>query len=379
MKKVGCLTFHGAYNYGSALQAYALQESVINISKDIDYKIINYRTQIQSISYQSVFQKKDLKSIYSRFFVLGKTKELEGKSRKFEKFLLNELRLTNRVESIDEAYRIIDQFDTIIVGSDQVWNIRAFDFSWLYFLEQKKSRINAFSYAVSMGCKKIECTQEESQRIKNALKSFNHVSVRDCFTKEFLTTCGYSDNQISINCDPVLLMDAESWKKLANSSECILPRKKYILFYDLSRNKENWKIAKEISKMMNMPVIITCVPFPRTISESCSSCFEKYFNVGPKEWLKLIMESELVLSSSFHGTVFSVLFKKKFYTINGASDYRISTFLRNISLEDRDINVQNYREKVDINVEIDYSKANDYIAGERLKSAEYLRRILTDC
>ena len=112
--------------------------------------------------------------------------------------------------------------------------------------------------------------------------------------------------------------------------------------YDIHSEEETFEIAKRISKLTNMSVI-----FPKDNTKvHVFHHFVKKYDNGPIEFLDLINNAELVLSSSFHGTVFSILLQKPFYAINGMKDLRISTLLKTMELESRSIDSNFWKVKL---------------------------------
>lgn len=373
MKKIGCLTFHASYNYGSALQAYALQTIFCNLSeKAIKYKIINYRIPAQKAMYKNCFEKTDIKSLYQRIFLLGKRQQLAKKEKLFEQFFLDDLLLTEEVSTVDELKRLSLEFDSLIVGSDQVWNLYAKDFDWCYFLEFTNNQ-NKFTYAISCGpvMKEIPLTYKE--RIASALKSFKYLSVRDDCTFSLFSSLTTGKN-VDINVDPTLLLEKNDWLKLIENVDVAVPREKYILFYDLSRNKENWKLAKRFAKKTGLKLLITSVPFPRTINEMFGTY--KKFDVGPKEFLFLLQKSEFVITSSFHGTIFSLLFQKKFATIVRDRDNRLNYLINRFQLNSHRLdesNIDSFNFDDLCHISNDTLRA---IKEERKKGISYLKNMI---
>ena len=158
MRKVGCLTFHASHNYGSCLQAYALQRVIKDkFGDDIDYRIINFRIKVQKDFYRSIFEKKDAKSIYSRLFFLFGKKALKEKYLLFEKFIEEDLNITKEISDIDELEKKLNDYDLVLVGSDQVWNVNAFDYSEAYFLPFEGGNWKRCTYAVSIGSRDNIC------------------------------------------------------------------------------------------------------------------------------------------------------------------------------------------------------------------------------
>ena len=328
MIKIGCITFHGSYNYGSSLQTYALKTAVENCFSNISYQVINYRNEKQREMYKNIFEKKDLRSRYSRLFSLGRRGELESKKELFERFNLTRLFTTE-----NELKESNLDFDYLICGSDQVWNVNATEFDWSYFLRFSDSGVK-ISYACSAGTKLLNYTNEQTSIIKNELKKFKSISVRDENTKKLIKQFGF-DSTICV--DPTLLLDKIQWNNLISESPKNLPYsdKPFILFYDLKRNKLNWRIAKYISKKLKMPLLITSVPFPRVIS--CSIGMKKNYSCGPIEFLNYLSKAALVLTSSFHGTVLSCILNKPFYVINSSEDERLKSFINDVGIVGRNI------------------------------------------
>lgn len=368
MKKIGCLTFHASHNYGSALQTYALKKAVESMDSTFKYSVINLRSPNQDNLYKSIFEKRDMKSLYCRLFFLNQKKKLGIKCEKFEKFIEEEFNITAKY---NEKTLDVSDFDFIICGSDQIWNVRACDFSWLYFLDFDAKAIK-ISYACSMGTRKIALTDCEQDKIKRLLSDFKYVSVRDENTEETLKEI--CDSNFDVSIDPTMLLTAIEWRNLAERSDCAKKEKKYIFFYDLSHNKENWKIAKRIGRILKLSVVISNVPYPRVVNESVG--FVKQLDCGPVDFISLIENAEPVLTSSFHGTAFSVLFNIPFFVINGRDDMRISSFLSKVRLQERNISSADFVAKTKNYKDVCFKEANDVIAQERSCCLKKLKEAL---
>ena len=121
----------------------------------------------------------------------------------------------------------VSNFDSIICGSDQIWNIKACDFSWLYFLDFN-TNASKISYACSMGTSRIDLNSYEQNKIKELLSDFKYISVRDENTKETLEAICKSD--FDVNIDPTLLLTKNEWINLIKRTNCSNRTKKYIFF-----------------------------------------------------------------------------------------------------------------------------------------------------
>ena len=131
-------------------------------------------------------------------------------------------------------------------------------------------------------------------------------------------------------------------------------------------------MAQKISKELDLPIVI---------STYCNKLeliygFKKVYQCGPLEFLNLIKNAKLVLSSSFHGTVFSILLNKPFFALKGKDDFRINTLLKKMDLENRSIDIEDYKEKCKKAFKIDFAESERLLNEERAKSNEYLKKAL---
>lgn len=367
MKKIGTITFHSSYNHGSNLQAYALQEYVKKLCGECEYEIINLRTTVQKNMYKSCFEKSGLKNKIKSILSFNEKKYKLARRNKFEFFINNILQVTEEYESFGEIKESKLHYDYFISGSDQLWNLNARDFDWANFLEFADNG-KKISYAASFGPTEQNWTDEEKERVKNDLSNYDYLSVREqgSFDNVKLLT----NIEPEINIDPTMLLTKYEWLKMIDKTPLI--NKEYIFFYNLKGDKEIVKIAKKVSKILNLPVVVV----QRTLRVEILYGFEKRYDAGPLEFLNLLYNAKLVLSSSFHGTVFSILLNKPFFSINGSSDYRISTLLKKMHLEDRTINLTNILDKCKIANNINFDEANKLLDIERKKSEIYLKKAL---
>lgn len=368
MKKIGTITFHSSYNYGSNLQAYALQEYIKKISnKPIDYKIINLRTNIQKEMYKNIYEKSGIKNNIKKVLFFNYKNQLEKKQKNFENFIQNKLQITKEYSNYEELMNEKFDFDYYISGSDQLWNLNARDFDWANYLEFVKNG-KKISYAASFGPAKQRWNKEQQKRVKDDLLKYDCISVREQGSYENVNKLTKLKPEIHV--DPTMLLDKEDWIKLIGTKQII--NHDYILLYDLSGKKENIELAKKISKKLNLPIVITKYMNMKTHFSS----FKKHYECGPIEFLNLINNAKLVLSSSFHGNVFSVILNKPFFALNGKNDFRIRTMLEKLDLMDRSITQNELEKKCKDAFKIDFKNAEKLLKNERKKSEEYLKEAL---
>lgn len=371
--KVLAITFHRAENYGSMLQAFALQEFIKEIDNSVEYKILDYAPEVQRNVYRIIPRINNIKSAAKALVALKNYKELSQKKKRFADFVKGYLDCTTTVDSSPNALQsVIKGFDVCIFGSDQIWNTNGQDFDWIY-MGENISISKKISYAASMGSGYFidGWKQEHREKAKQLLDDFTALSVREIGAKEAVTKIASNSLRVLQNIDPVFLLTKEEWlSKLNIKSES---GKRYILFYSLNPDTMVMNIVKELGRKIGMPVIVTKFNNMHDIVNP----FDKKYNTGPIEFLELLYNAELVLSTSFHGVAFSILFNKPFYAINPYSDSRLESILEFCDLQDRAI-----RGLVDIEramegwSEIDYCSANQAIEKERERSKAYLSSCL---
>ena len=333
------ITFHSAHNHGAVLQAYALQSFIEELGYSVG--IYNYESPGKDS-----WRGKLLKNIK----LLHKT-DYKGKAEKFETFIKEKMKLNFEKDS-----------QIFITGSDQVWNPTGL-MDPAYFLQFISPSSVKASYAASIGVSHIP--KEKQERFKHYIKEFKKISVREDDVKKELSTLYAGD--ISVNVDPTLLFDKNFWEKEMLSVEGI--PEKYIFVYALKALKNLNELIKWLQKELNVPVVL--------IDEQGMIGYQVKHNIvkrdiGPREFICLIAHAEAVISTSFHGTVFSVLFEKEFYSIvNSAMPSRISNLLQMLNLPMVDQNTDTFTR----NNKIDWESVRKILEDERKKSAEYFNEL----
>lgn len=371
MKKIATITFHHAHNFGSVLQAYALQEFIRNMYKDIDdgvdYKIIDYYTEVQEELYSVYKHGVSVKSMIKNFVAMRYSKQLKQKHQKFETFLDERCSLTRRYKNREELIKDIPVADVYISGSDQLWNVRAEDFSSVYYYDFIADECKRISYAASLGPLQIEWKNYDKTKYKTLIEKYDSISVREQGSSDNLKKI--SDVKCSVNVDPTLLVAQDEWRKI--QSEENYNNGEYILLYCLEPSKEQLKIADAISKKLQLPIVILRY---NNKNDICNHFVKKYA-AGPEDFLAYVDHAALVLSSSFHGTAFSLIYHKPFYVLNGIKDNRILEILRKTSMTKRSL------ESIDDVKKVTLDKPNDkaielFLEGERKKSYAYLKKAI---
>lgn len=359
MKKVGLLTYHGAINYGSVLQAYALQQTILKMGNECE--IIDYRPKKQSDIYAIFRKPNSIKNIMIDIWALADYRFLKKRNDSFESFLKNKLKLTeHKFLTSDRVGEIEGKFDVFCTGSDQVWNISAPDYDEVYFMNFTQKR--KISYAASMGgVSNIEywksCAKEYIKDLE-LVDSLDSVSVREKSAVPLLEE--YTEKDIKVVLDPTLLMNKEQWEKVTSDNKI---KGKYIFLYSIGYSEEVYQLGKKISELYNIPMVT--VYALRTNYKYFSKGVKRAKNESPEDFLSLIRNAEYVVTNSFHGTAFSINFQKDFWVAarhdnegNAVIDERLENILTNTELLNRVIDV-NSDDTVNYDAKIDFQKVSE--------------------
>lgn len=363
--KVGIITFHASHNYGSMLQAYALQQTVLSLGHKCE--IINLRTAAQKSFYKPFFKlpgfRKKIKALVYPKLAFDDYR----KHRLFEYFLQKNLILTNEeYHSATELAAADLDFDAYISGSDQIWNTICFDHASSYFLDFVKSG-KRIAYAPSMGPRpEVEVADKFTPAIKEYLRHYSAVSVREKRTADRVRQICGIDPQIVA--DPTLLLSQEEWSALAGSKPLI--DGKYMLIYTpwYDDYKNLYVLAAKFAESRNIIIISSTQEGYRIWGRNPK--FKYLPATGPIEFLNLVKYSQGVFCGSFHAVVFSLIFGKPFYTYKGMDDSRISQLLKLTGLE---ISAESTA-SIDSTVFSDaYQKLNPFIESSRRYLKDSLR------
>jgi len=333
MKKIGIITYHHYYNYGTMLQALALQMKVEELGykcEIIDFKQNNDLRKSDLIKLRIKRVKVYIKDFKKYYTLKSVENENIERNKRFEYFYKKYLKVSsNNYSSSEEIKKNPPKYDGYVVGSDQTWNPNVGknpDAFYLSFVE-KKSQCG--SYAPSVGLTKL--SSEQSKRMKKKLDHIKFLSCREQLGSELLQKV--TGRKVTTVLDPTLLIDSEKWKELINK-ENKYPNK-YILQYFLGDIPECRQFVQELSKKTKLPVIILPHSYLDAKRKNVIYC-------GPDGFLDLIYNAEYVCTDSFHGMAFSINLNKNFFAFHkrkenekGSDNSRITDLLRRLGLENR--------------------------------------------
>lgn len=334
--KIGIITFHASFNYGSMLQAWAMQTYMENLGHVVE--IVNFRSKAQKNMYHRPIDSSSLINILSGFKRMllhpSSILPLNKKWKLFDDFLNSQFHLSKEYNSISDLYKEKFDFDVLICGSDQIWNTGIPDFGLAYFGNFVGEKTTKISYAVSMG----QMPQNTDVDIfKKNVIGFDAISVREPKTRDVLINNGITIDA-EVVCDPTLLLDVSYYKKLIENQERLI-KEPYAFFYTpVGLPYDYFEIASSIGRKFGIKVVTEKAYYPKDIKKYK---IEEYLITGPKEFLNLIQNASLVIGGSFHLQVFSILFHKDFYCINGDKDSRTNNLLNILGLDNRIISLDN--------------------------------------
>ena len=366
MKNIGIITFHSAHNYGAMLQAYALQ-SKLNRAEIINYRNIDIDNGYKVIKrYKGKNIKRYIKTGFANIIFYRKNKK---RFKKFNEFFNNKLKLSREYKSEEELKANPPKYDIYITGSDQVWNSDiANGLRDSYTLNFGNKETKRISYAASIGNSNIP--KELENEYKQKISRIDYISVREESGKTALKNIGV-EKDIKVVLDPTLLLTKEEWNKEIASN---MPNEneKYILAYVVEPNEEYRKIVNYLSEKTGFKVI----HFEKR-NKLYKNVLRNAYTDGPFEFVNLIKNAEYVVATSFHATVFSIIYNKKFFIIpHLKTGTRVTNLLDKLEIKDRVYHNLKDFEKINYDFETDYRKVEELLNIEREKSIKFLKEAI---
>lgn len=371
--KIGILTFQASHNCGSMLQAYALRETLAR-KYNADVEIINYSNLVSRCMYGYVDfrpQKRAIKRNINTFMHLGAIRESRKWYNEFsEKYLVTG---EKRCKTPSDLGKVAHQYDMIIAGGDQVWNVRCEDAGKEFYLNFV-SDIRKVAYSPSLGGSNILKYADDLEVYKKYLSEFEAISVREPNGQKWLQELTGRD--IPIICDPTMLLTPDEWTEWLPIPEI---EEQYIFNYAFYHDRpEINETLRNISEKTGLPIYV--MDYKSYDFYKLSKYGIRRFEMsGPLAFLGLMKNASLVLTQSFHGTLFASLFNRRFWSYNlsrtvNPDDDRAIAILKQLGLEERytllaDLN--NFT-KDELLAPIDFSVVDGKIANERENAFSYI-------
>lgn len=327
--RIAILTLPLHVNFGGILQCYALQTVLERMGHEVsvlntDFVNVDYKTRI------GLFIKRLVKTCIgkeSKFY--GWKTEREITQKYTQVFIRKHIHLLN-VQDLSLLKE--DDFDAIVVGSDQIWRPMYYQpiaNAYLKFAKDWTS-IKRIAYATSFGTDKWEYTHEETQECASLVKLFDAVSVRENTAVDLCRK--YLEVEAVQVLDPTLLLSKEDYLKLIDQSK--LKKNEGVFAYFLDVTSSKMDLANRIAKERGLKLY----QFNNPNVDCLSLHFEKRIQQPIEEWIAGFRDASFVVTDSFHGCVFSIIFNKPFVVI-GNEERGIARLKSLLSMLDFDYSV----------------------------------------
>ena len=307
--KILTTTLHSIDNCGSCLQAYALQQFVLQ--EGHENEIIDYRPDYAKNNGAPL-------KYFIKKIIFGKA--IKRREQIFQEFVDNYLCVTKqRFHTYGEVKEANLQADVFVTGSDQVWNpYFPCGRDSVYYLEFTSGK--KISYAASIG--KNPIPENELDYVAEKVKDFSAISIREKSSVNFLKSKNLNAEWV---CDPTLLFDKSFYEKIIIKKDI----QKYILVYLVEKSELLDSILDYYKNEQGYKIV-----YVGSFLNRCK-CDVNYTDVGPREFLGLISGAEFVLAGSFHALIFSCIFQKEFAILPYKNNARMEEFLQQFDLYDR--------------------------------------------
>ena len=360
--KVGIITFHRARNYGAVLQAYALMTYINNNFDGVEAELIDYRCKYIEDFYEPVIRMRRPKQFI--LDVLSKNRIVK-RNECFQEFVDSAIKVST---PCDRTNIKSQPYDRYIAGSDMIWHWHTTEdgefFDDAYFLDFVTDDSKKFSYAASFGTEDLP--EKYLEHYRKVLSGFNAISVREKSGIKQVKDLTGKDAECNI--DPTLLFGGNEWRKIAVKPS----EQKYVLLYEVGGISQELRSAADQIAAQKGCKVITLFSEYNPIQYARTK--NGIFGFSPREFLGWIDNAECVLTNSFHGTVFSIIFHKQFLSeINAWSkNNRSFELMKAVKLENRTLENSNLR----IDDSIDWSEVDSRLNEERKKSYKVIENIV---
>ena len=390
MKKTAIVSCYFQHNYGSMLQAYATQMALDKLgyeNETVDISGFNREIKKAKIKYfakasltsdillskigmaKSVLIKKLSKNEYASL-----SKE---RSKKFDAFCKRYFKLSPRYASKDELGRNCKKnYSAVLVGSDQLWlpaNIAA----QYYTLSFVPSDVNTIAYSTSFG--QSELPNDSARKASVFLKKIRHIGVREESGQKLVKSL--SGRDVPVVCDPTLLFTGDEWMSI--QKEKAIVEEPYIFCYFLGNNPMHREFAKKLREFTGYK-IVSLIHLDEYVKSDVGYADMTPYDIDPADFLNLIRNASYVCTDSFHCSVFSMLYRKMFFTFRRytrktkiSTNSRLDTLFKLAGIEGRILNADEEIQEC-LNMKIDYDQVHRNLQKIREESYAYLTAALKD-
>ena len=376
------MTFHAIINYGSALQAYAMQEGIAKCG--VKTEIIDYQPQGDASSkarlqknWKKLFSIKKWKQYLTRRFITERKfyadpKRAARRAERFYAFQAENFRLSERITDNDNLACIQDRYDALVCGSDQIWNPTYVGHDLSYFLDFAGDDAKRIAYAPSIAV--MELPAEYKNEMREQLDKFAQISVREAQSVSVVQKL--TGRQAAVVVDPTLLLRWEDWQAIEKAPDIAYTKEPYIFCYFLGPNPEYRTFVDQLKQLTGRRIVnVSCVELKVFRDYGDVTCDD----IGPSEFVYLIHHADYVCTDSFHGTVFSMIYERNFFTFkryrddrSASENSRIYTLLDMAGCPERLVGSREELERL-YRTPPDHARIRDRIESRRRASVDYLQ------
>ena len=330
--KILVITVYNSFNFGAFLQAFAMYKYLTNQGHKVDFLCMEKH---DFVFHKNYYKTKNPIRFFKRFIT--------------EKSFNKDIKLINSIDSVESSY------DLAIIGSDELWNVvnNGFEHKPEY-IGYNISAKNIITYAVS--CNRTTVKDFNMHyKYDDVFSKLTAISVRDRMTEKLVKELASNINPIKV-LDPTFLYDFSVNRNRIN--------KKYVLLYGYSFLDDEVVKIKEYSRKMNLPIY--------SVGFEHKWC-DKYINCGPIEFLDYIYSSDAVITATFHGSVFSIIFEKPFASF-GRDNLKVLDLLDTFELDDK--NASRYGISEILSSKFDWVNVKNIRNDKKLISENFLKEYI---
>jgi hypothetical protein len=363
--KTFTVTYHHTTNYGALLQAFALHHTIKVLGhENVIFEYPERGGMYVKLSTNSFYEFS--KTLYINYLTFIRRKQIQRLRSRFEQFKKTNMNLSRIYTSMQDLKEDPPDADCLIVGSDQVWNLNTNpEFVPARFLDFGAEELLRFSYAASI--ERMDYTEDQKEYVREKLARFKGISLREESARLYIESfTGYNCERVL---DPVFLLTKSDWSEVAEQPRIKQP---YILCYQVQGNARMQEVANKLHKETGYPIVsVNCDSVNRINSHYT------IFDASPQEFLGLYQNASIVVSASFHGTAFGIIYNKPTYgLVRQQGTRRISELLTLFDMKEFIIDSKSAIPSPSV----DYDRVNTRIEQEREKSINFLLRMLKgDC
>lgn len=377
-KKIGLVAVSN-HNYGSQLQTFALQQALTNLG--VETEIIKYKQnpwkqlkRVTNPSFLLMKEKSIARNIVCKLKYTDIAKGLKTRAKIFEEFKSSHCQYSPLISERSALKQYVMDYKAVILGSDQVWHPANLEMDY-FTLSFVPDSIPKIAYAPSFGVAKIPNRQVE--KTKAYLSRFDAISVREDTGANIVNQL--TGKTAPVVCDPTALLTKSQWDRVRSKKTYV--NDKYIFCYFLGTNRAHRDFAKKIQALTGYK-IVALQHLDELVKEDIAFGDIKPYNVGPQDFVTCIANAEIVLTDSFHGTMFSIYYHKNFYTFSrftegekDSTNMRITSILNTLGLNDRHYTTTENPESCLVN-NVEWNNVDEKLSQFRQASLDYLNAVV---